>query len=258
MTEPVPALVTLHVWRVPRRRIPSALLRMAADRRPIGHTPGLRFGKMLGTGNGATFSARDSDPTRWALLSTWATPNDATAFEDSPTARRWSGWATEQWRADLLPLASRGQWSGHEPFGQPQASRWTGPVAALTRARLRPAKMATFWQAVPPVALDLWSPAGTDLSAGADLSAGTDLSAGAAQRPGLRAAIGIGEAPAMFQGTFSVWDGTDALTEFAYRGAAHRAAIRRTAEENWYAEDLFARFGVLGSSGMLSGSDPLA
>jgi hypothetical protein len=67
--------------------------------------------------------------------------------------------------------------------------------------------------------------------------------------PGLRFAIGIGEAPIGFQGTFSIWESAQALTEFAYRRAAHAAAIHRTTEEGWYAEALFARFGVIDTTG---------
>ena len=61
-------LATLHVWGVPGRSVPTALLRMAADRRPLRRSPGLRFAKLMGTGSGRTFTVRDADPRRWALL----------------------------------------------------------------------------------------------------------------------------------------------------------------------------------------------
>ena len=234
MTEPVPALVTMHVWRVPRRHIPQALLRMAADRPALRRASGLRFAKLLGTGNGRTFTVRDSDPTRWALLSTWATSEAADAFERSATADRWRRMAAERWRCDLVPLSSRGRWSRRQPFGSPTATRWDGPVAAVTRARITPSRAVTFWRAVPAVSADLHD------------------------RAGLRAAIGIGEAPVGVQGTFSVWDSADALRDYAYRRPAHQAAIRRTTEERWYGEELFARFAVVASSGSLNESDPLA
>ncbi|MCA1656550.1 MAG: monooxygenase, partial [Actinobacteria bacterium] len=75
---------------------------------------------------------------------------------------------------------------------------------------------------------------------------------------GLRLAVGIGEAPVGLQGTFSVWDSAAALNGFAYAGAAHAAVVRRTAQEGWYAEELFARFAVLGSAGTVDGRHPLA
>jgi hypothetical protein len=223
VTEPVPALVTLHLWRVPRAKVPHALARMAVDRRRARRTPGILFAKMLGTGDGRTFTVRDADPTRWAMLSTWSTEGG-----DSSVARSWARLASESYRVDLRPLVSRGRWSGREPFGQPQPRRTTGPVAAITRARLTARK-----------------------------AAGPPVSAVLQRSPGLLAAIGIGEAPIGLQGTFSLWSSADALRDFAHREAAHTDVIARTANEGWYAEELFARFEVVGSEGTLDGRDPL-
>jgi len=105
-------------------------------------------------------------------------------------------------------------------------------VAALTRARIATAKALTFWRAVPPVSADLH------------------------RSPGLRLALGIGEAPVGLQGTFSLWDSAAALTGFAHRGSPHVEAIRRTAEEGWYTEELFARFAVLDVEGTFAGRAP--
>ena len=68
----VPELVTLHVWGVPTRQVPAALLAMARDRRPVAQAPGRTFHKLLGTGDGSTFTVRDADPRHWALLVCWA------------------------------------------------------------------------------------------------------------------------------------------------------------------------------------------
>jgi hypothetical protein len=234
MREPVPELVTLHLWRVPRRSVPAAVARMALDRRPVRSLPGVRFAKLLGTGDGRTFTLRDADPRRWGLLATWTDRASARAFDRSVTAERWRRLAEEAWRVELRPLAARGRWSGREPFGQPAGGRWDGPVAAVTRARLAPARARTFWRAVPPVSVDL------------------------ARRPGLRLAVGIGEAPVGLQGTFSLWESARALRGFAYGGDAHREVVARTATELWYAEELFARFAVEGAEGSVDGRDPLA
>ena len=233
MSAPVPALVTLHVWRILPRSVPAALLRMAVDRGRVRRTPGVRFAKLLGTGDGRTFTPRDADATRWGLLTTWADRGAASAFEQSPVARSWQGLAVETWRADLRPVAARGRWSGREPFGDPAPTRTSGPVAALTRARLVTRRSARFWQAVPPVSEDL------------------------RRAPGLLAAVGIGEAPLGLQGTFSLWRSAEDLRAFAYAGEAHSEVMARTAPEGWYAEELFARFAVEGSTGTLDGRDPL-
>ncbi len=232
--EPVPALVTLHLWRVAPARVPAALARMGLDRSRVRRTDGVRFAKLLGTGDGRTFTVRDADPLHWGLLATWADAGAARAFEQGAVARAWRRTADEVFRADLRPTVSRGRWSGREPFGDPVPVREDGPVAAVTRARLRPAAAARFWSAVPPVSADLH------------------------RSPGLRAAVGIGEAPLGLQGTFSLWESAAALREFAHRGAAHREVVARTPREGWYAEELFARFAVVGTSGTLDGRDPLA
>ena len=209
--------VTLHVWRVPRRAVGAAMLRLAfARRRP----PGARFAKFLGTGSGTSFGPGDSDLTRYA----------AVTVSDQPLSfPGWDRLAVAAARVDLEPLASRGRWSGATPFDVPAGrgrrsgvppSGGDGLVLALTRARLRPARALTFWRAIPPVAREL------------------------AAAPGLLARFGIGEAPLGWQGTVSVWrDATD-LATFAYRQPEHRAVIARTPADRWYAEELFARFAV--------------
>jgi len=225
--------VTLHLWRVGAGRVPWALARMGVDRGRLRRTPGVRFAKMLGTGNGRTFTVRDSDPTRWAALVCWASSEAAETARATGVLPEWQRVATESWRVDLRPLTSKGRWSGREPFGAPEPLRTDGPVAAVTRARLTVTKAAGFWRAVPPVSADLH------------------------RSPGLLAAVGIGEAPLGLQGTFSLWDSAQSLRDFAHRGAAHTEVIRRTSEQGWYAEELFARFAVLSSEGTLDGRDPL-
>ena len=233
MTEPVPALVTLHLWRIPARSVPAALARVALDRRTVRGLPGVRFAKLLGTGSGRAFTPRDADPCRWCLLTSWADLAAAADFERTGPARAWSRIAAETCRIDLRPLAARGRWSGRQPFGAPTGPRWIGPVAAVTRARLAVRRAAVFWRAVPAVAADL------------------------RDRPGLRLALGIGEIPIGLQGTLSVWETDAALRAFAYQGAAHRAVVERTLTEAWYTEELFARFAVLAATGTVDGEDLL-
>jgi hypothetical protein len=229
----VGVIVTVHFWGVPRRAVPRAVWHMAADRRHLRRTPGLRFAKLLGTGSGRTFTPLDADPRRWGLLAVWDGDTAASAFSDSPLLRGWRCFAEEEWVARLRPISARGRWSGQEPFDDPVPGSWDGPVAAVTRARLVLRRAARFWRAVPAVSADL------------------------RRTPGLRLALGIGEAPIGLQGTFSVWDSSAALNRFAYDRAPHAAVIERTGREGWYAEELFARLAVLSTSGSLGGVDPL-
>jgi hypothetical protein len=214
--------VFLHVWRVAPGRVPTALWRMATDRGRLRRAPGVRFAKLLGTGQGSHFGLTRADPTRWAAL---------TVCDGSPPAfAQWAGISAASCRIGLRPLSSRGSWAGREPFTDVGPGPDTAPVLALTRARLRPARAATFWRAINPVAAAL---------------AGT---------PGLLAAFGIGEAPLGWQGTVSVWRRPTDLVRFAYRHPEHRRAIERTTTTGWYAEELFARFAVtdvVGDTGVI-------
>jgi hypothetical protein len=225
--------VTLHLWRVTPWRVPWAVARMGVDRWRLRGTAGLQFAKLLGTGDGRTFRPGDADLRLWGLLAVWDDADAARAFEAHRTPRGWRRIAEQEWRGDLGCLRSRGEWAGRTPF-LPRADLqgWSGPVASLTRARLRPSRAATFWRAVPPVVDDLDEGAG----------------------PSLR--VGVGEAPVGLQGTFTIWPDAAALTAFAYRRGPHRAAIARTAELGWYAEELFARFAVLGERGTVSRGSP--
>jgi hypothetical protein len=233
---PAATAVTLHVWRLPARRIPRALAHMAADRRALAGTPGLTFAKSLGCGSGRSFAVTDATPTRWALLCCWSDREAAAA--GSRVEQAWQRLAVETWRCDLVPLASRGRWSGRDPFPHTADARdhAGAPVVALTRARLRARTAVRFWRAVPAVAADLWG--------------------GDGPRPAL--ALGVGEAPVGVQGTVSVWPAAADLAAFAYGRPAHRAAITATREVGWYAEELFARLAVTESSGTVDGRDPVA
>lgn len=217
--------ILLDVWRIPTRRIPTALWRMARDPAGLSRLPGLTFHKSLGTGAGRRFTAADADLRQWALLTVWA----ADPMPLRPTTRRWDRIADSHSRLELATIATHGLWSGREPFvSDPGLRRWDGPIAAITRARVHIRQWQGFQRAVPPVAAVL------------------------DEQPGLLYRIGIGEAPVGLQGTFSVWSDSAALRDFAYGQPEHRAVIEQTHTNRWYAEELFARFAVVTAEG-----DPL-
>lgn len=224
------AVAVLHVWGT--RSVPSALWRMGRDRIGLRSTPGLRFAKLLGTGSGETFTVRDADPHHWATLTVWDDQGSADSFDSGRLVTAWDALAHERLRVVMSPLSSRGTWSGSEPFAAEPADRHDGQVVAITRARLRVRRAATFWRAVPAVSSDLHG------------------------SPGLRMSLGIGEAPIGLQGTFSLWESSDALVDFAYRRAPHLEVVRRTASVGWYAEELFARLAVREVEGTYRGVAP--
>jgi hypothetical protein len=207
---------------------------MAFARRKLHRVSGLRFWKLLGSGHGSGFSLRPNW-SRYGLLAVWGNSTDASTFFDhSFLMEVFRLHANEIWTIWLLPIEARGAWSGVNPFLPLSASPADGPMAVLTRATIRWNKLRAFWSAVPAArrALD--------------------------DATGLLASIGIGEAPFVRQATFSLWRSAEDMQAFAYRTSEHREAMRRTREENWYRDELFARFVPVASDGTWEGRNPLA
>src|SRR5215213_10539678 len=123
--------VLLHLWGVRPRGVPGALVRMATSRPLLRGTAGLRFAKLLGTGDGRTFTARDADPLHWGLLTVWDDHSAAADFAagGNRVVDSWQRIAREQLTVRMSPLASRGTWAGHTPFGEPVPRRTDGPFA---------------------------------------------------------------------------------------------------------------------------------
>ena len=197
---------------------------MALDRITLKRNKKVTFFKSLGSGKGETFTPKDADAKRWGLLVV-VDSADVDSFDSSSLISSWRKISTSEYRAILQPISSHGMWSKRNPFDENQITNWQGPVAAITRARIKWRMNSKFWRAVPPVTVSLKS------------------------SPGLISAIGIGEAPIGLQGTFSRWESGAALRTFAYQGQAHIAAIQATKDLNWYAEELFARFAIIEEHG---------
>ena len=220
-------ITKVYFWRISRKDIPWAIIRMALDRRALRRNPKISFWKLLGTGKGETFTPRDADPRRWGLIIN-IEEGALIDFDNSKMINRWNNRATEKFEAVLKPIAVHGKWSRKSPFKSEIAPiDWDGKVVAITRARIKWRKNLLFWRAVPAVTASLRN------------------------APGLIGAIGIGEAPIGLQGTFSIWEDPKTISYFAYRGEAHKEVIAATAREKWYAEEMFGRFALIDSSGVL-------
>ena len=211
------------------------LAQMGTSPPVLRRVPGLRFFKLLGSGASNGFGLWPNLD-RYGLMAVWENATVAEAFFGQHPF--WAGYerrSTETWTVQLAPLKSQGLWDGKNPFDYvPEIMPGDdAPVAVLTRASIRWQKTPRFWQFVEPT------------------------SAALTQAVGVRAAIGLGELPVVRQATFSVWESAEAMRQFAYRDARHREVIQLTHREKWYAEELFARFRVLGSTGTLDGVDPL-
>src|SRR4051812_1499954 len=233
-TEPIAALMLV---RYPWRSTYSALAGMGLNRILLRGMPGLHFWKLLGSARGLAFGAWN--PRRYGLFTVWDSPAALDAFErESPLMATYRRRADELWAVRLKPISWHGAWGGVNPFANatPAAPLRPdeGPLAILTRATIRPLRVRAFRAAARQVNVEL------------------------AQHPGLLAAIGMGEAPLFIQATFSLWASPRAVRGFAYGGPEHITAMRRKDSQNWYSEELFARFQPIAAYGTWDGVNPLA
>lgn len=114
---------------------------------------------------------------------------------------RYRARAREAWTVFLVPLSARGAWSGQAPF-VPGPAPAEGPLAALTRATVRPGALARFWGRAPKISRRI----------------GEDRN--------VLFKIGLGEAPLVRQVTFSIWPDEASMAAFARRDGPHARAIR--------------------------------
>ncbi len=213
-------------------RAVTAMSHLAIDRPGLRRTPGLRFWRLLGTGRGSD-TGPSADLRRSALFAVWEDETDLDQFLDgSPVSRRWST-AAEHWHVRLRLIDGHGSWRGVDVLDGLVPGTDRGRIAVITRADVRPSAWRAFRAAGPIVSAELQ------------------------QAPGLLAVAGVGELPVGLLGTFSLWADLQSMREFA-TSANHLDVVRRTREERWYGEELFARFEPYASSGVWDGRDPLA
>ncbi|HTN21814.1 MAG TPA: DUF3291 domain-containing protein [Pelobium sp.] len=220
-------LVSITLVRYPKMFVPLAFIAMAIHRLPLYFNTKCNFWKLLGCGKNGTFDV-NPDFRQWGLLAVWQNKADFEEFHKNSFIAKWWKWfCNEQSYILLEPTSAHGKWSGKEPFGNPRIKQPEGKVAVLTRATIRINRLKNFWKNVPPVASIM------------------------NKTKGFVSSIGIGEAPFFMQATFSIWDSVEDVVAFAYKDAEHAKVVKLTRDENWYSEELFARFIIIEVSGNL-------
>ncbi|WP_299882356.1 spheroidene monooxygenase [uncultured Sulfitobacter sp.] len=209
-----------------------ALTMMGGARLSMARVPGIGFWKLCGSGTGEGFTPRPNTAV-YAILATW--PDLETAQRAHATASifaRYRTRASENWTLYMTASSVRGQWSGQTPFEASETPE-TGPLAALTRATIKPGILSRFWGRVP------------------------DISNVIGKDPNVMFKIGIGEVPWLHQVTFSIWPDAARMANFARTGP-HAEAIRAVRDEGWFREELYARFSLLSEEGTWGGRSPLS
>lgn len=226
-------IVSISLFRFDRIRDRLwAFAMMGAARLALPRTPDIGFWKLCGSGTGEGFTPVPNFGV-YAILATWPDHDTArTRIATAPVFQRYRNRAKEDWTVFLAPTSVRGEWSGVTPFSVSDASG-IGPIAALTRATIKPSLAAQFWRRVP------------------------DISSVIGRDENVTFKIGIGEVPLLHQITFSIWPDAQRMANFARTGL-HAEAIRAVRDNDWFREELYARFAIKSDDGTWNGASPLA
>lgn len=224
----LPTLAVLLMTRVRKPAVPWALWRLVRGPSALLGVPGLRFARVLGSGRRGGFGLKPGLDCQ-GVFAMFDQLDAAQAFAtSSPLAQAYRRHAAESFSAVLQAVSARGSWGGQGMAAATCTVAPDMPIAALTRASIRPTRALRFWRHSPPAEADL------------------------AQAPGCRLAVGLGEAPVLRQATFSLWDSAQAMDAYA-RSGAHQRAIRASYEGGYFSESMFVRFDPLSVTGQWQG-----
>jgi len=225
------ALITaLTITKFRGTTIPFAFIGMAVLRLPLWLNQKCRFWKLMGSGQNAQVDLAP-DYKHWAILTTWDNQEECDTFYNKSLVIKWFNFfGMESCTILLKTLSSHGQWSKKEPFiSKTKNTIHTGKIAVITRAAIRFNRLKEFKQNVKRAANAMRVSPGFILSAG------------------------IGENPFLDQATFSIWENAESVKNYAYKTFDHADVIKLTREREWYKEELFARFEIITSWGLLNG-----
>ena len=199
----------------------------------LANTSGLSFYRLLGSGKGRGFNPLP-DWSVYCLLQVWESEEDAYAFfNSSDLMKQYEVHTDELFTLYMKNISVIGTWIGKTPFKKVVDLDPDLPIAVITRATIKWNWLLRFWKYVPT------SQQGLD------------------GNEGLIYTKGVGEIPIVQMATFSLWKNFEAVKQFAYKSKQHQEAIKRTRKNNWYREELFARFQPYKSTGTWEGKDLL-
>ena len=232
--EPLSGVVVVVLADFLRQHQGWCWLRLVAGASPYKDVPGLTMVKVMGSGHGGGFSLRPS-ATHQGLICTFTHIDLALKFLGGPAVQAYRSRARECWTGVLAVQSARGHWDKQawqttsvHALGEQAGLNAPAPFAVLTRASIVPTKAMAFWRYAP--------------AAQADLS----------QAPGCLLAMGLGEVPLVRQCTFSLWEDTTAMLQYAHQGA-HQAASAAAYKHQFFSESLFVRMQVLQMAGVWQG-----
>ena len=213
-----------------------AFIQMGFARLYISQIEGLTFYKLFGTGSDEGFTFKFNPLTNsgvYAILVVWTNETYArNGILESEILKNYRDWSTQNWTIFLKPISVRGSWSGKVPF-LAQSDNTAGNVVALTRATIKFTTLLKFWKKVP----DVQKLIRTDKN--------------------VLFKIGLGEVPGRQQVTFSIWPSQSTMDSFARQNGAHAEAIKSVRRDNWFSEELYARFKIFDEIGTWTVKSPL-
>ncbi|WP_034257517.1 hypothetical protein [Adhaeribacter aquaticus] len=228
------SITTLTLFGIKKGHWCWGLAQMGTMPPLLKQVKGLQFFKLLGSPKGGVFNIKP-DFYLYGMFGVWE--SEAVAdnfFKNSSIFYEYQQHCNETWTIKLNPIKAHGLWDGVNPFQVTKATpHLTKPIAVLTRASINVRAIPAFWKH------------------------GAATSKAIEQAEGLIAAVGLGELPFVRQATFSIWKTENDIIQYAYKSAQHQQVIKKTRTDNWYSEELFARFEVLGATGSWKGKNPL-
>ncbi len=197
------------------------------------NTKGLTFYRLLGSGRGKGFNPFP-DWSVYCLLQVWESEDAAHSFfQSSDLIKKYIDRSDELFTLYMKNISAGGTWVGKTPFEKGVDLDPELPIAVITRATIKWNWLLRFWKYVPTSQEALNG------------------------NEGLIYTKGIGEVPIVQMATFSLWKNFEAVKQFAYNSKQHQEAIKRTRKNEWYREELFARFQPYKSTGTWEGKDLL-